>query len=98
MNFDRKVRVNGVPLATGSDAQSWYLTGQYAFGNNILRAAYGQTDTGIDSEDTIDNWRLGYQYNFSKRTLIWAEYSGRDADTPLYGDQDVVSIGTRVFF
>jgi predicted porin len=98
VNFDRKVRVNGVPLATGSDAQSWYLTGQYAFGNNILRAAYGQTDTGIDGEDTIDNWRLGYQYNFSKRTLIWAEYSGRDADTPLYGDQDVVSIGTRVFF
>ncbi len=98
VNFDRKIKVNGVPLATGNDAQSWYLTGQYAFGNNIVRAAYGQTDTGIDGEDTIDNWRLGYQYNFSKRTLIWAEYSGRDADTTLYGDQDVISIGTRHYF
>jgi predicted porin len=98
VNFDRHVRVNGVPLATGNDASSWYLTGQYAFGNNTLRAAYGQTDTGIDGEDTIDNWRLGYQYNFSKRTLIWVEYSGRDANTPLYGDQDVVSIGTRHYF
>ena len=63
VNFDRQVRVNGVPLATGSDAQSWYLTGQYAFGNNIVRAAYGQTDTGIDGEDMIDNYRVGYQYN-----------------------------------
>ncbi len=98
VNFDRHVRVNGAPLATGNDASSWYLTGQYAFGNNTLRAAYGQTDTGIDGEDTIDNWRLGYQYNFSKRTLIWVEYSGRDANTPLYGDQDVVSIGTRHYF
>ncbi len=98
VNFDRQVRVNGVPLANGDDAQSWYLTGQYAFGNNIIRAAYGQTDTGIDGEDMIDNYRLGYQYNFSKRTLVWVEYSGRDADTPLYGDQDVVSIGTRHYF
>ena len=98
VNFDRKIKVNGVPLATGSDAQSWYLTGQYAFGNNTVRAAYGQTDTGIDGEDRIDNWRAGYQYNFSKRTLLWAEYIGRTADTPLYGDQDILSIGMRHYF
>ena len=98
VNFDRQVSVNGVPLATGSDAQSWYLTGQYAFGNNIVRAAYGQTDTGIDGEDMIDNYRAGYQYNFSKRTLLWAEYIGRSADIPLYGDQDILSIGMRHYF
>ena len=98
VNFHRQVCINGVPITTGSDAQSWYLTGQYAFGNNIVRAAYGQTDTGIDGENIIDNYRLGYQYNFSKRTLMWAEYSGRNADTLLYNDQGVVSIGTRVFF
>jgi predicted porin len=98
VNFHSQVRLNGVPLTAGSDAQSWYLTGQYAFGNNVFRAAYGQTDTGINGEDMIDNYRLGYQYNFSKRTLMWAEYSGRNADTFLYSDQDVVSVGTRVFF
>ncbi|MCP5159300.1 MAG: porin [Gammaproteobacteria bacterium] len=98
VNFQRQYRENGVPLATGDDAKSWFLTGQYAFGNNIVRAAYGQTDTGMDSEDTIDNYRLGYQYNFSKRTLLWAEYIGRNADTLLYGDQNVVSIGVKVLF
>ncbi|MCC8987496.1 MAG: porin [Candidatus Contendobacter sp.] len=98
VNFDRQVRVNGLPLVTGDDAQSWLLVGQYTMGNNVVRAAYGQTNTGIDGEDTIDNYRLGYQYNFSKRTLLWAEYLGRDADVPLYGDQNVVSIGTKVLF
>ncbi len=98
VNFARHVSVDGLPLATGDDAKSWMLVGQYAFGNSTVRAAYGQTDTGIDSEDTIDNYRLGYQYNFSKRTLLWAEYLGRDADTLLYGDQNVVSLGTKVLF
>jgi len=98
VNFDRKIRVNGVPLATGDDAQSWLLVGQFAFGNNVLRAAYGQTDTGIDGEDTIENYRFGYQYSFSKRSLLWAEYLGRNADTVLYSDQNVVSIGMKHLF
>ncbi len=98
VNFERHVSINGVPNATGDDAQSWMLVGQYGFGNSTVRAAYGQTDTGIDGESNIDNYRLGYQYNFSKRTLLWAEYLGRNADTPLYGDQNVVSIGTKVLF
>ena len=98
VNIARQIRVNGVPLAGGDDAKSWYLTGQYSFGNNTLRAAYGQTDTGIDREDTIDNWRLGYQYNLSKRTWLWAEYIGRDANTLVYGDQNIITTGLRHLF
>ncbi|MBK8181903.1 MAG: porin [Candidatus Competibacteraceae bacterium] len=98
-NLARKIRfTNGIPLATGDDAKNYYLTGSYAFGNNTLRAAYGQLDSGIDGEDTIDNYLVGYQYNFSKRTSLWVEYIGRSADTLLYGDQNAVSIGTRVDF
>ena len=87
------------------DAQNWYLTGQYTFGNNTIRAAYGQLDTGLDDDvvgnqydSTIDNYLVGYQYNFSKRTSVWVEYIGRSADTLYYGDQNAVSIGTRVDF
>ncbi|MCB1770795.1 MAG: porin [Candidatus Competibacteraceae bacterium] len=99
---------------SNSDAKNWYLTGSYAFGNNIIRAAYGQLDTGIDQfvatfnsrgpvdvvrvDDKIDNYLLGYQYNFSKRSLIWAEYIGRNADGYLWGDSNAFSIGTRVDF
>ncbi|MBK8185104.1 MAG: porin [Candidatus Competibacteraceae bacterium] len=98
VNSERHTYLNGVKLATGDDAQSWMLAGQYAFGNNVVRAAYGQTDTGIDGEDSIDNWRVGYQYNFSKRTLLWAEYFGREADTLFFGDQNAISLGMKHLF
>lgn len=92
---------------------SAYLTGSYTFGNNIISAAYGQLDTGIPGADPVQNYVLGYQYNLSKRTRVWIEYVGRDAqDAPLnqgiifvddpgtiyFGDQNAVSIGTRVDF
>jgi len=92
-------RVNGVRVFPGDEAQNWYLTGEYNFGNNTLRAAYGQMDTGLDvDDDNIENYLVGYQYNLSKRTRLWVEYVGRSADTVLYGDQNAVSIGTRVDF
>lgn len=47
----------------------------------------------------MENYLLGYQYNFSKRTRVWVEYIGRNADGNFfYGDQNAVSIGTRVDF
>jgi predicted porin len=87
------------------DQWSASLTGSYAFGNNTIRALYGQLDTGLPGSDAIQNWALGYQYNLSKRTLVWVEYVGRDAQainfnngdlgTFFYGDANGVSIGTR---
>jgi len=94
-------RFDGVRLFGNDDAKNWYLTGEYRFGNNTLRAAYGQLDTGLDIptfDDTIDNYLVGYQYDLSKRTRIWVEYVGRSADTVLYGDANAISIGTRVDF
>lgn len=99
--FFGNAKVDGVPLFDGDDATNWYLTGEYRFGNNTIRGAYGRLDTKLNVEgldDTIDNYLIGYQYDFSKRTRIWVEYIGRDADTILYGDQNTVSIGTRVDF
>ena len=76
-----------------------YLAGSYTFGNNVISAAYGQLDTGISGQDAMQNYLLGYQYNFSKRTRVWVEYIGRNADDNFfYGDQNAVSIGTRVDF
>lgn len=97
-NLARHIYQDGLPLVTGDDAQNWYLTGSYSFGNNTLRLAYGQLDTGLDGEDKIENYLAGYQYNLSKRTSLWVEYIGRDADTLNFGDMNAVSIGTRVDF
>jgi len=82
-----------------------YLTGQYSFGNNIIRGSYGFTspDDGqfilangnLLQQSEVNNWTLGYQYNFSKRTRLWVEYLGQDVDSDLVGDRQTVSIGTR---
>jgi predicted porin len=98
-------------LLVGTDTPwSAYLTGSYTFGNNVISAAYGQLDTGISGTDPIQNYVLGYQYNLSKRTRLWIEYVGRDAQQPTlnavssdpgtfyFGDQNAASIGTRVDF
>ncbi len=85
-----------------------YVTGQYTFGNNVIRGAYGYMtpDDGqfnfangdVLTQSDINNWVLGYQYNFSKRTRVWVEYIGQDVDSELVGSRQTVSIGTRVDF
>jgi predicted porin len=98
----------------GDDATNYYLSGSYTFGNNMISAAFGQLDPGTNGSNKIDNYVLGYQYNLSKRTRLWAEYIGRSTDPSApykqvsdtqnvyvlspYGDQNAVSIGTRVDF
>jgi predicted porin len=90
-------RLNGVKVG-GDDASNIYVTGSYSFGNNVISAGYGYLDPGTEGVDSFDNYLVGYQYNFSKRTRVWVEYIGRSADGILYGDQSAVSIGTRVDF
>jgi len=98
------------------DTSNIFLTGQYTFGNNVIRAAYGfasPDDEVVGAlggtrrvQEDINNFVLGYQYSFSKRTRVFAEYLGRYVDdtrvtglnTSVYGDSQTVSIGTRIDF
>jgi predicted porin len=88
-------------------SEAVYLTGSYAFGNNVIRASYGyiNADEGqvivdvdpltIFDQPDIQSFGLGYQYNFSKRTRVFVEYVGKEVDSDLGGDRQTVSIGTR---
>lgn len=80
--------------------------------SGVLGGELLEGDTALDlkNQDSYNNYALGYQYNLSKRTRLWAEYIMRDGvgkrtdaagvstfkDGPL--DKDVLSIGTRVDF
>ncbi|MFO7644229.1 MAG: porin [Desulfosarcina sp.] len=90
------VRTDGARVLGGDDATNFYLAGSYTFGSNVISAAYGRLDPGTRGFDEIDNYILGYQYSFSRRTSVWAEYIGRSSDD--LGDLNAVSIGTRVDF
>lgn len=97
-----------VNLLNFGETENVYLTGQYTFGPNVLRAAYGfntpkdgsfrTTVNGQPAtlvQDDRNTWVLGYQYNLSKRTRLWAEYVGQEVDNDLVGAVQTVSIGTR---
>jgi predicted porin len=90
------IRLDGVRVLGDDDATNYYLAGAYTFGNSVVRGAYGQLDPGATGSDKIDNFIVGYQYNFSRRTSVWAEYIGRSSDE--LGDLNAVSLGTRVDF
>ena len=54
------------------DASEWTIAGEGYWGNNIFRASYAAYGQDIDDLDNF--WGLGWQYNFSKRTRVYAEY------------------------
>ena len=93
---------------TFGDTENVYLTGQYTVGNGVVRAAYGFNTPSDDRlnivadgnpvtllQDDRNTWALGYQYNLSKRTRLWVEYQGQEADSDLAGNTQTVSVGTR---
>ena len=97
-----------VNTANVGKTKNFYLTGQYTFGNNVIRGSYGymNPDEGqfigvLDGKDIrytqsdYDNYAVGYQYNFSKRTRVWAEWKLNDAKSDLVGTIQTVSLGTR---
>jgi predicted porin len=98
------------PTTDDDEVSNIMLFGSYTFGNSIVRLGYSYMEldgdyrvnaTGrVQSYGEIQNLLIGYQYNLSKRTRLWAEYLGRSDDnngilTRISGDQDVFSLGMR---
>ncbi|MCB1858431.1 MAG: porin [Gammaproteobacteria bacterium] len=81
------------------DWRSWAVAGEGYFGNHTLRAMFGNLDYDYDDDNS---WAVGYQYNFSKRTRAYLEYSDRagvsrdnNAGTITVGESDVLTMGFR---
>ena len=87
------------PGLTLSDlnGKDWAFIAEYRWASNIVRLAYAQADFDLpegqaNAADRIDQYVLGLQHNFSKRTRLWAEYTYVDADTD---NENAVSLGIR---
>ncbi|MEZ5590955.1 MAG: porin [Gammaproteobacteria bacterium] len=72
----------------GDEGDTYYVTGQYTIGNNVLKAGWGSAHP--DNGDDVDEWGLGVQHNLSNRTRVWVEYTDDDV-----GDESLLSIGLR---
>ena len=62
----------------GNDYEIWQLSGSYTFGNNVLKAAYGERDGSGTNEDR-DQWAIGLDHKMSKRTKVYAVYTDMDS-------------------
>jgi len=97
-------------LGTGNDISVWQLSGSYTFGNNVVKAAYGERDAGADwgtaaaatvlgsvTQNDVDQWTLGLDHNFSKKTKAYAVYTNVDSATA-NADWSAFSAGIRTNF
>ncbi len=90
----------------GVDAQRWQISGSYTFGNNVLKAMYGENDVDFSSQAAanlvgvavpdgdataytittgytgwdVQQWAIGLDHNFSKRTTAYVVYTDVDVD------------------
>ncbi len=67
-----------VGATDGSD--NWNLGAEVYFGNNTVRAMYGQNEADNSANTDTDFYALGFQHNFSKRTRVYVEYIVNDFD------------------
>jgi len=57
----------------GAQADLMQISGSYTFGNNVVKAMWGQNDP--DGADSMDSWAIGLDHNFSKRTTAYLLYT-----------------------
>jgi predicted porin len=75
-------------VLAGSDATRWQISGSYTFGNNVIKAMYGENEFedlyvgGVPPtfDFDVDQWAVGLDHNFSKRTKAYLVYTDVDTD------------------
>ena len=67
-------------LAGGIDQKTWELGGTYAIGASTLKAAYVRSN-GTTSALEARQIAVGYQYDLSKRTALYATYADLKNET-----------------
>jgi predicted porin len=75
------------------EADLWQIEAAYDFGNNRVKAMYGQNDPDGRKNDS-SSWAVGFEHNLSKRSSVYAEYVERSSD--LKNDEwDGFSVGMK---
>jgi predicted porin len=88
-NFGNFAIIGQYEDADGGDDEFGIAAEAY-FGNNTVRALFGQREVaGVD----VDNYVLGVEHAFSKRTRVFAEYE--DSESNAATDDDRFGVGIR---
>ncbi len=87
-------------LTAGKDRDSsWQLGATVPFGSHSLRASYARTKTddesGTAADKTRKTWAVGYGYDFSRRTDVYANYLSDELDAAAGKKRTVFGVGLR---
>ncbi len=91
-NFKVSGQFEQLSPAGGADIDVYFLGGQAKFGNNVLVAQFGNTDSG--TSDT-DYWTIGLIHNLSKKSRLTAGFRNTDDGS---SEEDVFAVGMRMKF
>jgi predicted porin len=72
------------------DVDRWQIQAGYTFGNNMVKASYGQEsfdENILGLAPDLDSWAIGFDHNLSKRTKVYIQYVDRSVD-----DSDVLDV------
>ena len=93
---------NGYQVLGGGDgADTWFLGGTAGFGNNLIYAAYGQSDdsTGVaDFKTGQDSYEIVGVHSLSKRTKAYLGYAGSDPDSKELEKVNIWTLGMKHTF
>nr|VFJ99098.1 MAG: Outer membrane protein (porin) [Candidatus Kentron sp. LFY] len=84
---------NDITFAKKASRDAYGVNFAHDFGANTIKLAYFKADDSdvSNSDDGADNWSIGLDHNFSKRTKIYGIYTRMDNDKNanygLYGGQ-----------
>ena len=87
-----------------TDWDKWMIVGAYDFGNNTVKAMFGQVSTDVtlgdrtDSlrgDDTFNAWSIGWDHKLSVRTKVYALYA--DSELGLHNHSVTSFIGGQGF-
>ena len=79
LGFAYEKTSDNLTVATGANRyghNAYYLSGQYKFGSDAVKFAYGKAGKLASAANTGANqYSLGYDHGLSKRTKLYALYS-----------------------
>jgi predicted porin len=84
-------QVNGIQAVSGADRSVYGIGAAFKFGNNTVKAQYYVADTRDDAAPGTENGAtqlsVGYDYNFSKKTVVYVSYAKltNDDNTSAWG-------------
>lgn len=84
-------QLNGIAGVNGADRAAYGIGAAFKFGNNTVKAQYYLADSldnaAPGTENGANQLSVGYDYNFSKKTVVYVSYAmlSNDANTSAWG-------------